>query len=121
MYNISQIQYDPRSLQNPQARGFIEADVAVATLDTPAVDIPTWALLFSILPAPENINSVTGTGYNVNITGFGGTGNAFEGAVEGIDFRRRAAENVLGSFWISRRSGQCHIRASWPVLTAKSV
>lgn len=98
LYNISQVQYDPRSLQNLQARGFIEADVALATLDTPAVDIPTWALLFSILPAPENINSVAGTGYNVNIAGYGGTGNAFQGAVEGIDFRRRAAENVLGGF-----------------------
>ncbi|MGB7373718.1 autotransporter domain-containing protein [Pontixanthobacter sp.] len=98
LFNISQIQYDPRSLQNPQARGFIEADIALATLDTPAANIPTWALLFSILPAPENINSITGTGYNVNITGYGGTGNAFEGDVEGIDFRRRAAENVLGGF-----------------------
>lgn len=98
LYNISQIQYDPRSLQNPQARGFIEADVALATLDTPAANLPTWAVLFSILPAPENINSVAGTGYNVNITGYGRTGNAFEGSVQGIDFRRRAAENVLGGF-----------------------
>lgn len=98
LYNISQIQYDPRSLQNPQAGGFIEADIALATLDTPAANLPTWAVLFSLLPAPENINSVAGTGYNVNITGYGRTGDAFNGDVQGIDFRRRAAENVLGGF-----------------------
>ncbi len=98
VYNISQIQYDPRSLQNPAAAGFIEADIALATLDTPAADIPTWALLFSQLPDPGAINGVSGTGYHVNISGFGGTGNALDGAVDGIDFRRRAAENILGAF-----------------------
>lgn len=98
LFNISQIQYDPRSLQNPQALSFIEADIAVATLDTPAGGIPTWALLFSILPTPDSIDPVTGTGYNVDIVGFGRTGNALDGAITGIDFRRRAAENVLGGF-----------------------
>lgn len=98
VYNISQIQYDPRSLINPVAGGFIEADIALATLDTPAADIPTWALLFSQLPDPGAINGVSGTGYHVNISGFGGTGNALDGAVDGIDFRRRAAENILGAF-----------------------
>ncbi|MEO1046256.1 MAG: autotransporter domain-containing protein [Pseudomonadota bacterium] len=98
LFNISQIQYDPRSLQNPQALGFIEADIAVATLDTPAGNLPTWALLFSILPAPDGIDPVTGTGYNVDIVGFGGTGTALDGPIFGIDFRRRAAENVLGGF-----------------------
>ena len=97
VYNISQIQYDPRSLANPFGQGFIEADIALATLDTPAADIPTWALLFSVLPDPGAIDPVNGTGYHVNITGFGGTGNAIGGAVDGIDFRRRAAENILGA------------------------
>lgn len=97
VYNISQIQYDPRSLQNPAAAGFIEADIALATLDTPAADIPTWALLFSQLPDPGTIDGVNGTGYHVNISGFGGTGNAFDGPIDGIDFRRRAAENILGA------------------------
>ena len=96
-FNVSQIQYNPASLARPAARGFLEGDVALATLDTPATGIPTWALMFSPLPAPENIDPVTGTGYHVNITGYGGTGNAFQGAVEGIDFRRRAAENMLGA------------------------
>jgi uncharacterized protein YhjY with autotransporter beta-barrel domain len=97
-YNINRIFYNPQSLQTPAARGFIEADIALASLDTPAVGIPTWALLFSTLPAPEAIDPVRGTGYHVNIVGYGGTGNAFEGAVDGIDFRRRAAENMLGGF-----------------------
>lgn len=98
MFNINRIFYDPRSLQNPQAAGFIVADIALASLDTPAAGIPTWALLFSTLPAPESIDPVTGTGYHVNIVGYGGTGNALQGAVGGVDFRRRAAENMLGGF-----------------------
>ena len=98
VFNINRIFYDPRSLQNPQALGFIEADIALASLDTPAAGIPTWALLFSTLPAPESIDPVRGTGYHVNIAGYGGTGNALQGAVGGVDFRRRAAENMLGGF-----------------------
>ena len=98
VFNINRIFYDPRSLQNPQAQGFIEADIALASLDTPAAGIPMWAMLFTTLPAPDAIDPVTGTGYHVNIVGYGGTGNAFQGAVEGIDFRRRAAENMLGGF-----------------------
>ncbi len=98
VFNINRIFYDPRSLQNPAAQGFIEADIALASLDTPAANIPTWALLFSTLPAPAAIDPVRGTGYHVNIAGFGATGNAVQGAVGGIDFRRRAAENMLGGF-----------------------
>lgn len=98
VFNINRIFYNPESLQNPAALGFIEADIAIASLDTPAANIPTWALLFSTLPAPEAIDPVRGTGYHVNITGFGATGDAVQGAVGGIDFRRRAAENMLGGF-----------------------
>lgn len=98
VFNVNRIFYDPRSLQNPAALGFIEADIALASLDTPAAGIPTWALLFSTLPAPEAIDPVRGTGYHVNIVGYGATGNATQGAVLGVDFRRRAAENMLGGF-----------------------
>lgn len=98
VFNINRIFYDPRSLQNPQAAGFIEADIALASLDTPAAGIPAWALLFTTLPAPNRIDPVTGTGYHVNIVGYGATGSAAQGAVGGIDFRRRAAENMLGGF-----------------------
>lgn len=99
VYNINRIFYDPRSTQDAFGLGFIEADIALASLDTPAAGIPTWALLFSTLPDPGAIDPVTGTGYHVNIVGYGGTGNAAQGAVEGIDFRRRSAENLLGGFF----------------------
>jgi hypothetical protein len=97
VFNISQIQYDPRSLLNPQALGFLEADIALATLDTPAARIPTWALLFSPLPTPTAIDPVRGTGYHVTITGYGRSGSGTAGATQGVDFRRRAAENMLGA------------------------
>lgn len=97
VFNINQIQYDPRSLLNPQALGFIEGDIALATLDTPAARIPTWALLFSPLPTPTAIDAVRGTGYHVTITGYGRSGNGTAGATQGVDFRRRAAENMLGA------------------------
>lgn len=98
VFNINRVFYNQLSLQNPQAAGFIEADIALASLDTPAAGIPTWVLLFTTLPAPESIDPETGTGYHVNIVGYGATGNAAQGAVGGIDFRRRAAENMLGGF-----------------------
>jgi hypothetical protein len=97
IFSVNQVQYHPDSLLNPQARGFLEADIALATLDTPAADIPTWALLFSALPAPNQLDNVTGTGYHVNISGYGRTGNGTLGDFQGIDFRRRAAENMLGA------------------------
>lgn len=97
VFNINQIQYDPRSLVNPQGLGFLEGDIALATLDTPAARIPTWALLFSPLPTPTAIDPVRGTGYHVNITGYGRSGNGTAGATQGVDFRRRAAENMLGA------------------------
>lgn len=93
LYNVNQVNWNSASARF----GFLEADVALATLDTPAANIPTWAILFSALPDPGAIDSVTGTGYHVNQTGYGATGNAFAGAVEGIDFRRRLVENYLGA------------------------
>mgnify|MGYP002780233677 CR=1 FL=1 len=99
VFNINRIYYDPRSLDDAFGFGFIEADIAIASLDTPAARIPTWALLFSTLPAPASSDPVRGTGYHVNIVGYGDTGNAFEGAVVELDLRRRAAENMLGGFF----------------------
>jgi len=97
VYNINQILYNPDSLVDPNAFGFLEGDIAVASLDTPAADIPTWALLFSALPVPDSIDPVTGTGYHVNITGYGRSGNGTPGDFQGIDWRRRAAENMIGA------------------------
>lgn len=94
LYNVEQIWYDPRSL----ATGFLEADVAIATLDTPAFQVPTWTLLFSPLTASTHSTII---GYGVN-----GTHSSAQGAgcpapftacspIGSIDYRRRAAENML--------------------------
>lgn len=92
-YNANYVAYNPLSLE-PNAAGFLYGDIAIAGLDTPAANIPTWALLFSPLPAPGTIDA-NGTGYHVNIVGYGNNGTGQSGA-GGIDFRRRAAENILG-------------------------
>ncbi|WP_404333557.1 autotransporter domain-containing protein [Sphingomonas sp. MMS12-HWE2-04] len=83
LYNVEQVWYDQRSLTD-SAFGFLEGDVALATLDTPANDIPTWTMLFS--PLTEETHAV--------ITGYGNRGTAATGEA-GIDFRRRVAENML--------------------------
>lgn len=97
VYNVNQIRYNPDSVLRPEARGFLEADIALATLDTPATNIPTWALLFSALPAPDSIDPVSGTGYHATITGYGATGSGTNGSDLGIDWRRKAAENYIGA------------------------
>lgn len=94
LYNLNQVVYNPRSTE--PGNGFLYADIALGTLDRPAVGIPTWALLFSALPAPATIGAA-GTGYHVNIAGYGNNGTGITGANGGIDFRRRIAENTLGA------------------------
>ena len=95
VYNVNNITYNPDSL-DPPALSFLYGDTAMATLDTPAADVPTWAMLFSALPAPETISDTTGTGYHVTITGYGRSGSGTTGNSYGIDFRRKVAENFLG-------------------------
>ena len=92
VFNVNRIYYDQRSLDDPEAFGFLEVDVAIASLDTPAANLPTWSLLFSPLPAPDAIDDTDGTGYHVNITGYGRSGSGTTGASQGIDWRRRAAD-----------------------------
>ncbi|MET3435949.1 autotransporter domain-containing protein [Sphingomonas sp. 1185] len=92
LYNVNQVSWNPAS----QRTGFLEGDVALATLDTPATGIPTWALLFSALPAPASISNDSGTGYHVTVTGYGRSGVGNQGDTNGIDFRRRVAENYIG-------------------------
>lgn len=96
VYNIGEINYHPDSLTDPAAFGFLEGDVAVASLSDRADNVPTWAILFSPLPTPGT-DLVDGTGYHVNITGYGRSGNGTDGDIQGIDWRRRAAENMLGA------------------------
>jgi subtilase-type serine protease len=103
LYNVNQVVYNADSLKLGLTQNFIQADVAIATLDTPAANVPTWALLLSALPAPAAISETTGTGYHVTLTGYGrnGQGGTLTGDTNGIDYRRRIAENtigILGSF-----------------------
>lgn len=83
IYNAEHVWYDTRSLDD--GFGFIQADVALATLDTPAFDIPTWTMLFSALTGPT---------HGV-INGYGTRGVGAAGANQGIDYRRRIAENAI--------------------------
>ncbi len=94
LFNVNQVRYNELSMR-PEARSFLIGDVATATLDTPAGNVPTWALLFSPL-APTTITTA-GTGYNVGIAGYGSHGSAATGSVSSSDFRRRIADNVLGA------------------------
>jgi uncharacterized protein YhjY with autotransporter beta-barrel domain len=92
-YNANYVSYNPASLE-PNAASFLYSDIATATLDTPAANIPTWALLFSQLPAVPI--TAAGTGYHVALAGYGNAGTG-EGGATTIDFRRRIAENTLGA------------------------
>ena len=106
VYNVNEIIYNEDSLRT----GFLEGDVALASLDTPAANVPTWALLFSPLPTPlgpgdTGYDPALGTGYHVNITGYGRSGIGSQGSIYGIDWRRRAAENMLGALTSLDASG----------------
>ncbi|MEN3746673.1 autotransporter domain-containing protein [Sphingomonas sp. HF-S3] len=94
MYNVSAVAWHPDSVEGASG-GFRQADVAIATLDTPAKDIPTWAMLFSALP-PQG-GGAAGTGYHVNLAGYGRNGTGDTGSINGVDYRRRLAENMLGA------------------------
>ncbi len=83
-FNVNQVWYDPRSLALGPDLNFLEADVAIATLDAHAGDIPTWALLFS--PLRDQTHA--------QLIGYGSTGDAVNPTVSG-GFRRRAVENIL--------------------------
>lgn len=95
VYNVNGIVWNDESTARPEDLGFLQGDVALASLDTPAANVPTWAILFSALPAPASIDSADGTGYHVKINGYGTNGYG-SGEMYGIDWRRRAAENMIG-------------------------
>jgi subtilase-type serine protease len=82
IYNGNQVWYYPASTTE-----FALGDIALVTLDTHAQDIPTWALLFSPLDGPTHASIV---GYGRAGVGLSGIGDA-----AGIDYRRRAAENMI--------------------------
>ncbi|MBX9797762.1 autotransporter domain-containing protein [Sphingomonas sp.] len=93
-YTVNGVAYNQLSLL-PESRGFLFGDVAIASLDTPARNIPTLSLLFSPLPAPGAITAANGTGYSVQLVGYGGNGTGVSGT-QPIDYRRRLADNWLG-------------------------
>jgi uncharacterized protein with beta-barrel porin domain len=95
-YTVNGVVYNPLSLE-PAAAGFLYGDVAIASLDTPARDIPTWAILLSALTPPTQTSAANGTGYHVVISGYGSNGVGTTGATGAIDYRRRIAENWLGA------------------------
>lgn len=86
-YNVEHVWYDQRSLALGPGLNFLQADVAIATLDAPANDIPTWTLLLTPL---------TGEVHGV-VNGYGSRGNGTNGDNLGIDFRRRIAENMISA------------------------
>ena len=95
-YTVNGVVFNPLSLE-PAAEGFLYGDVAIASLDTPARNVPTWALLLSALTPPSQITAASGTGYHIAITGYGGIGVGSIGVTDDGDNRRRIAENWLGA------------------------
>lgn len=86
-YNVEHVWYDQRSLALGPGANFLQADVAIATLDTPASDVPTWTMLFT--PLSGEVHGV--------VNGYGSRGNGTNGDNLGIDFRRRIAENMISA------------------------
>jgi V8-like Glu-specific endopeptidase/uncharacterized protein with beta-barrel porin domain len=83
-YNSNYVIYNTKSTELGFGNNFLQADIAMAALDTPASDIPTWTLLFS--PITEQTHAT--------IAGYGRTGQGTTG-VTGSDYRRRVAENTI--------------------------
>ncbi len=90
-YNANYVSYMGKSTELGLGMPHMQADVAIAALDTPATDIPTWTLLFSPLT----------TAAHATIVGYGRNGTGSTGDIYDVDYRRRVAENTisfLGSF-----------------------
>lgn len=85
-YEILDFIYDPRSVALADDTGaYKQADVALGALDTPAVGVPNWKLLFSPLPGPTE----------VVFTGYGNTGSGTTGADRDEGLYRRTVTNTL--------------------------
>lgn len=84
-YNVLQVQA-PFGLDGEFS--FPGGDVALATLDTPAIGLPTYGMLFS--PITEDMP--------VSMVGYGGTGIG-SGTNQGIDGKRRAGTNMLNGLF----------------------
>ena len=85
-YNSNFVVYNTNCCTLGVGNNFLQSDIAIAALDTPAVGIPTWTTLFSPLTAPAH----------ATITGYGGNGTGSTGSDgSNIDYKRRVAENIV--------------------------
>lgn len=84
-YNANYVTYNPISTSLGIEENFLQGDIAMAALDTPASNIPTWTLLFSPLTSATH----------ATIAGYGNNGIGTTGGSGGIDYRRRVAENII--------------------------
>ncbi len=83
-YNSNYVVYNDKSLLLGSSLNFLQADIAMAALDTPVTNVPTWTLLFSPLTSSTH----------ATIVGYGNYGTGSDGYVS-LDFRRRVAENTI--------------------------
>lgn len=80
LYNVLQVQ----SVFNAQ-EFFPGGDLSMATFDSPAINLPTYGMLFSPLTGPTH----------AAVGGYGGTGDGTNGPYIGIDYKRRIGENMI--------------------------
>lgn len=80
VYNVLQVQ----TVTNG-GLAFPGADIAMATLDSPAIGVPTYGMLFS--PLTESTHA--------SLVGYGTNGTGTDGPIGGIDWKRRAGENMV--------------------------
>jgi subtilase-type serine protease len=88
-YNATYVVYNEHSLDLGADWNFLQSDIAMAALDTPVTNVPTWTMLFSALTEATH----------ATVVGYGNYGTGTDGYIS-LDFRRRIAENtisVLGS------------------------
>lgn len=81
LFNVIQVQ----TVNNAPPGNFPLGDVALAAFDTHIDHLPTYGMLFS--PITESAHAA--------LVGYGGTGDGTNGDYLGIDFKRRAGENMV--------------------------
>lgn len=85
LYNVLQVQ----TVFNAPPGNFPQGDVAIASFDAHIADLPTYGMLFSPLDGPTH----------AALAGYGATGTGSAGPNLGIDFKRRAGENMIDGLY----------------------
>ncbi len=70
---------------------FPGGDIFMASFDTPVIGVPTYGMLFSPLTGPTHAALVA----------YGATGSGTLGDILGLDFKRRAGENMIDGLFSS--------------------